>query len=61
MGLLDSAKDLAAKAKKAADTNKDGKIDAKDLNVIKKHADLNKDGKVDSKDVKKVTDRFKKK
>lgn len=61
MGLLDKAKDTFNQAKKYADTNKDGKVDSKDLDSIKKHADLNKDGKVNGDDLKVAKDKLGKK
>lgn len=61
MGLLDKAKNAVNQVKKHADTNKDGKVDAKDLDVLKKHADVNKDGKVNGDDFKAVKHKLGKK
>lgn len=61
MDIVSKAKDAASKVTKHLDTNKDGKVDAKDLQGFKKHADINKDGKVSMDDIKAIKNKFGKK
>lgn len=61
MNLFRKIKDTADKVKQHADTNNDGKIDAKDLQSIKKIVDKNNDRKVNKDDFTALKNSFRKK
>ena len=58
MNLFDNAKKLVKQAETYADTNKDGKVTAADLDKVKPYADLNKDGKLDTADLEAAQAKF---